>query len=478
LNRHRILTSVWLAVVCSATLADGPQDNVANKLRPVPPPGTEIPAAEASRLEAELASLGRMIEDLHRESKSRPALLELLPDVEIYHKAVRYALTYHEFYHPREFKIAAALLQQGKERADALRQGRSPWTTATGLVVRGYLSRIDGSVQPYGLVVPVSYQPGSGRPHRLDIWFHGRGENLTCPTVAYSGAIDRQKQAADIMSRALAEEGITLVQILGPNTGHAYHAEAKREINRRMDSILARGHDPLPRRVRFTTWTLRYNQMHWVTVDSLHEHWQRARVGAEIEEPSRVRVKTSNVDALTLSMPAGYCPLDLLQQPRVNLDDQELAAGPVLSDRSWLAHFRRDGDRWMAVPSADDGTLRKRHGLQGPIDDAFLDSFVMVAPTGKPLNEKIGVWSHAEMNHAVDHWRRQFRGDARVKKDVELTDADIAESNLARCPSCPTTRSSMSTSRFRPGRRAALPMQAFSASGGSCCMTRSSYTRN
>ena len=35
-----------------------------------------------------------------------------------------------------------------------LAAGKAPWTTATGLVVRGYRSKIDGSVQPYGLVVP------------------------------------------------------------------------------------------------------------------------------------------------------------------------------------------------------------------------------------------------------------------------------------------------------------------------------------
>ena len=34
------------------------------------------------------------------------------------------------------------------------------------------------------------------------------------------------------------------------------------------------------------------------------------------------------------------------------------------------------------------------------------------------------------MKHAVDHWRQQFRGDAPVKNDTEITDDDIANSNL------------------------------------------------
>jgi hypothetical protein len=68
--------------------------------------------------------------------------------------------------------------------------------------------------------------------------------------------------------------------------------------------------------------------------------------------------------------------------------------------------------------------------LQGPIDDAFLDSFVFVTPTGQPLNEKVGNWAAAEAEHAVTHWRKQFRGEARVKRDPDVTDADIADSNL------------------------------------------------
>ena len=69
--------------------------------------------------------------------------------------------------------------RQGIERADQLAAGQSPWTTATGLVVRGYVSKIDGSVQPYGLVVPESYtNKGPGR-FRCDLWFHGRGETLS-----------------------------------------------------------------------------------------------------------------------------------------------------------------------------------------------------------------------------------------------------------------------------------------------------------
>jgi hypothetical protein len=60
-----------------------------------------------------------------------------------------------------------------------LRAGRADWNAVAGLVVRGYLSKIDGSVQPYGLVVPASFHPDISHRFRLDVWCHGRGETLS-----------------------------------------------------------------------------------------------------------------------------------------------------------------------------------------------------------------------------------------------------------------------------------------------------------
>jgi hypothetical protein len=152
---------------------------VAENVRPIPPPGVSVPDADRADLEAGLTELGGAIDGLRVQLKTRTALLEMLPDVIIYYNAVRYALTYNEFFNAREIGVARELLKQGMERATALQGGHAPWNTATGLVVRGYTSRIDGSVQPYGLVVPASYQPGGTTRHRLDLWFHGRGETLS-----------------------------------------------------------------------------------------------------------------------------------------------------------------------------------------------------------------------------------------------------------------------------------------------------------
>jgi len=556
--------SLAFALFLTATivLADGPTDNMIDKVRSVPPPGLKISEQDRAELSDGVARLGREIDALRGELKSKPALLELLPDVQIYHKAVHWALAYDEFFKTNETQIARALLHLGLERAQSLREGYAPWLTATGLVVRGYLSKIDGSVQPYGLVVPASYRPNTPHQHRLDLWFHGRGETLSeldfiygrqrspgeftpanafvlhsygrycngnkfagetdsfealaharkfypidgdrlvvrgfslggaacwhtavhyawlwaaaapgagfsetpdflkvfqneklepswfeqklwhlydctdwalnlaqCPTVAYSGEIDKQKQAADLMAAAMNKAGLDLVHIIGPKTAHSYHPESKNEINRRIDSIVRTGRNPVPSRVRFTTWTLRYNRMNWIVVDGLEQHWNRVQVDAELDVSNNsVRLATTNVTALTLLFEPGLCPLDNARPAQVVIDGEKVASSRLLSDRSWHASFRKTGSHWEPVETSGGETkLRKRHGLQGPIDDAFMDSFLIVRPTGQPFHERFGTWAAAELAHATNHWRRQFRGDARVKDDTAVTDEDITANNL------------------------------------------------
>jgi dienelactone hydrolase len=552
---------VCVFVLAALLYADGPGDNLPEKVRPVPPPGISIDDLDRRQLRAEVEILGGTIERLRQALKGKPALLELLPDVQIFYNAVRYALTYNEFYNAKEAAIAQNLLIQGAERAGQLSEGKAPWTTATGLVVRGYESKIDGSVQPYGLVVPPTYQANSPYEHRLDIWCHGRNEKLTelaflnerqtspgqftpknafvlhlygrycnankfageidclealahvrkhypidenrivmrgfsmggaacwqfavhyaglwaaaapgagfsetadflkvfqdekvqptwyeqklwhwydatdyalnlfnCPVVAYSGENDRQKQAADKMAEAMKKEGMTLMHLIGPKTGHSYERKTKEELDRRIDSIVKHGRDLIPMHVLFHTWTLRYPRMRWVQIDGMEKHWSRAEVDAVIEEG--VAIRTRNITALTLHFEPGACPLEVLEKPSVRIDNDEEEikdVPPVMSDRSWTVHFRKKDNTWEAIKKIDDGTLRKRPGLQGPIDDAFMDSFLMVRPTGQALNDKVGAWTAAEMKHAIEHWRKQFRGEARVKDDSALTDADIAAHNL------------------------------------------------
>jgi hypothetical protein len=111
----------------------------------------EIPADIRTRLETRLAATKKRLAALKEDVRAGAPSLK--PDIEIFTKAVELALLHREFYVEKDFAKADWALDQANERIDALTFGADPWTTATGLVVRGYRSKIDGSAQPYGLVL-------------------------------------------------------------------------------------------------------------------------------------------------------------------------------------------------------------------------------------------------------------------------------------------------------------------------------------
>src|SRR4029079_16305101 len=96
----------WFLLLClfAPTLvrADGTGDNLPNQVRRIPPAGVAVPAADRTELEDGVRQLGIAIEELRAGLKGAPALLDLLPDVQIYHNAVRYALQYDEFFNARD----------------------------------------------------------------------------------------------------------------------------------------------------------------------------------------------------------------------------------------------------------------------------------------------------------------------------------------------------------------------------------------
>lgn len=523
----------------------------ANPPRSIPPQGVKISEADKADLLSGLERLQSAMEGVSG--------LALLSDVRIFHEAVRVAVTYDEFFRAEDVAKAKDLLRQGLARTEELKNGRASWTTATGLVVRGYLSKLDRSVQPYGLVIPASFNPQLPRKWRLDLWLHGRSENLNeitfltdrqrsageftppdtfvvhlygrynnankfagerdvfealadvkqhypidenrilvrgfsmggastwhlaahhagewaaaapgagfsetpeytrimqdavkptaweqklwhwysatdyaanlfnVPVVAYSGEIDKQKQAADMMDKAMTAEGMRLTHVIGPQTAHKYHPDSKLIINRKLDAIAEQGRDPYPRRIRFTTWTLRYNRMKWITVDALGKHWERARLDAEVTAENTIKVKAENVTAFTIDLDPGSSLLEPAQTIDVVVNGQPVKVAGTMSDRSFAAALQLAGTRWTLRNSTSDPELRKRHGLQGPIDDAFMDSFIFVRPTGQAMNPGLTTWVAAEQARAIREWRRHFRGEPQVRDDSQITEDDIASSNL------------------------------------------------
>ncbi len=543
----RIVLGFLLVGLCAVVVfADGPADNQYDNVRPVPPKGVVIPPTTKAELEAKLVPLETAIAEFRKIASAESA--ELLPDVEIYAKAVRVALQYQEFFNAKEFPIAMKLLEQGTKRMNELKANAPSWTKATGLVVRGYRSKLDDSVQPYGLVVPESFTAEPGFPRRLDFWWHGRGENLSelnfidgrqksggefiaantfvlhpygrycnanklagevdtfecyehvkkhyaidpkrivargfsmggaacwqfathyptfwcaaapgagfaetpeflnvfqnekvnptwyekklwsqynatdyaenlfnLPTVAYSGEVDKQKQAADVMAREMTKVGLTLNHIIGPKTGHSYEKSAKPKINAFIDAAAAKGLRPQPE-YRFVTYTLRYNQCGPIEVLGLEKHWEK----------SRITLKTAReVHEITTSGIREFS-IPLSKDAVVTIDGKPVGDFSTLQGISTTVAFRKSAEGWKVSDGATP-RLVKRPGLQGPIDDAFLSRFVFVVPTGAAQHPALGAWVKAEAEFAKSQWRSQFRGDVIIKTDAEVTDDDFQNANL------------------------------------------------
>jgi dienelactone hydrolase len=248
------------------------------------------------------------------------------------------------------------------------------------------------------------------------------------PVVAYSGGNDAQKQAADAMAAAMLKEGLTLEHIIGPNTGHAYEPHARQQVQDRLDELAGRGRNAVPNDIRFTTWMLRYNKMFWLTVESMGEEWQRARVDAHIDG-NTVVLTTTNVTALHLDFEPGTVPFGAGTRPQVTIDRTTVRLPPIPAARSLSAGLIKTEGKWRrgVLPA---GQLRKKHRLQGPIDDAFMESFVFVRPTGTPLSDALGKWEHEQADYAIGEWVHFFRGEPRVRLDTHVSGADIAASNL------------------------------------------------
>lgn len=536
-----------LCITALATAQNQPAPKPAPRPAPKPAPklAKDLPAAEQAEVQKAAAQLGTEIEALQRELAGKPELLRLLPDVQIYHNALRYPLAYNE---PLDIAKARKAFTDGMARAKELRAGKPEWIHKDG--PRGYVSKIDDSVQPYYLLMPTDFAPSAKEKHRLDLFAHGRDEKLTelnfisgkvgnapatgsgkfvallygrfcnankmageidcfetidniaarhpidrnkliltgfsmgggavwhltvhypgvwaatspgagfadtttyqnlakkgeldampwwrksllhyydctdwalnlanVPCIAYAGDLDKQIQASEVMEAAAAKEGIKLERLIGPKTEHKYEPATRKELDKRLDVYAAKSNADASRKIRFTTQTLRYNECDWLTVLGLEQHWKPARVEASIEG-NRITVMTHNVTSLKLTPP-------LAQQAQLSIDGTTLSfPGPggacagqclIKSQGAWHVY----GGLFL--------DLGKHPGLQGPIDDAFLSRFIIVKPTGKPMHPKTGAWVAAELERAISDWRLVFRGEAIVRDDAAITDADIANSNL------------------------------------------------
>ncbi len=544
--------------------ADGPADNIATQVRPIPPLGIDVPDAVKKELMERATACREKLNRIKTDSISE-ALIEVFP------RAVELACEQNMFYSDKEFDHANDLLAVAEQRLDLVMQGKSksqlfklttdPASDAPQLAIGGYRSKIDGSVQPFGLVLPAKWDPT--QPLRLDVWLHGRGEKssevaflyqrskqigefsppntivlhpygrycnafkfageidvleaMECvqqlfaidsariairgfsmggagcwqmavhypglfaaanpgagfsetteflrvfqrenfqptdyqkrllhwydcpdwtnnlrnvPTIAYSGEVDNQRQAAEIMAAAFRLRGMDLPHIIGPKTGHKILAESKPVIQSQLDAHLDAGKERFPKTVDLTTYHLRYHELAWLSIEGLDRHWDEATVHAELGT-QQIGIQTRNVSLIRLGFDGQDVPINATQSVQVEIDSQRVLVSPNSTPGSgdqskwtrWLAKNPR-GLWEVHLDNPVSGKLAKRPGLSGPIDDAFMASFVWVPAEDF---EKDPPWYASEFQHATGEWRRHFRGDLTVKKAEQLSAQDIANCNL------------------------------------------------
>ncbi len=513
------------------------------------PPPVVPPSPENTQLiERKVRELTTRVEAL-RAKRADPALIA---DVDVYRKAAEYILRFPEEFASEAFTPnTITVLDTGLKRAAELDAGNPSWPKRKGHVVRGYVSRLDGSVQPYGLTIPESYD--GSKPVRLDIWQHGTNRTLNevafiiqqeadrpippeqdyiqveplgrtnvsyrwageadmfeslasvqqhykidpkrivlrgfsmggasswhlglhhpgrwgaieagagytetrrygnrpdlppyqeamlhyydavdyslnafnTPTVGYGGEDDRQLQASVNIREQLTKEGFRFQQdgpyrwttrdlralfLVGPKTGHSWHTESKAESSAFITKALDTA-DRVPAHVRFVTYTTRFNKAHWLTVDELDETYQRAEVDAKrSEDGKQYTVTTKNVSRVTF---------DNAARAGFTIDGQAVKPG------STAAFEKKDG-KWRAANGAANG-LRKVHGLQGPVDDAFMEAFLCVRPTGTPWTRAAQEWVTPTLDVFKANFAKWLRGDIRIKDDRSLSASDIADYNL------------------------------------------------
>jgi hypothetical protein len=157
--RH-LLSFHWIMALCGICL-------LPVQAQPATGRPAGISDAEAASLAEELNDLERALGSMLNKGSTR----NQLADADVFWKTTMWAFKYETAFSPADLAITHTALKRGLDRARALAGGRVPWNEKRGKLVRGYVSKVDGSVQPYGLIIPSGYD--RAKPMRLDVVLHG-----------------------------------------------------------------------------------------------------------------------------------------------------------------------------------------------------------------------------------------------------------------------------------------------------------------
>jgi len=263
------------------------------------------------------------------------------------------------------------------------------------------LAAHDGDKDTQPNAIP-TFPPGTPSRGQLESSLHARAQ------------LEKEGFPAEGDPDFLHMKGTPDIFLISQNTGHS----TSPLVRQRLDAFLKEWGDKgltSPEHIKFVTYTTRYNQDFWITVDQMGKHYERADVDAvRSDGGANYVIQTHNVDRLILR--------ETEHAKSVKIDGAEVkvkAAGEIALAKMngvWGLDFARKS---MGI--------RKVHALQGPIDDAFLDPFLLVKPTGTPWNEAVNQQALRTMARFQRMWGKYFRGHPLVKDDKDVTIADMTK---------------------------------------------------
>lgn len=247
--------------------------------------------------------------------------------------------------------------------------------------------------------------------------------------IAYSGEIDKQRKAADRVVARCKELNIPFEYVIGKGMGHKIDPPSQKIIDAQLAKWAGQTKPPT-REIDFTTYTLRYANADWLTIEGVQEHWTPANVKASLDSKNKVvQATTTGVTAFSIDLKdaeafaqAKELRLELNGKAWIVEDDNETPGFQCTLRQT-------QPGQWAQINPADlVGT--KRPGLQGPIDDAFCDTFLVVVPSKPARHGDVQRWIEREYKYFQSRWQRLMRGKFNVVRDVDLTPAQIESCNL------------------------------------------------
>jgi pimeloyl-ACP methyl ester carboxylesterase len=289
------------------------------------------------------------------------------------------------------------------------------------------------SVSPgAGFVDTVNYQkweglPAGFKPELLHLYdpLDYAANAASVSLLPYVGEIDPVFPQHKLMMDQLAKLGIPAKQFVGPQTPHRYDPATLKDL---LAAISATHRIPDSSSVDFITYTLRWPECKWVRIEGLERQWDRAEVHARITAPGRAEIKLLNVTALTITPPPGSPAT--AQKLQVIVDSSEPQNSTVTIERytpGKPVHLVNRGGRWTI---GEQSGLRKKPGLQGPVDDALFGPVLMVTGSGTSWSLMQEDWLEQEVVRFKEGWSIYFRAALPEKRDTAVTPEDIRDRNL------------------------------------------------